>query len=261
MEEKPVAGTLVTVFIYFILSNLIGTAMIAMPEMNFVYYLQEFLFMGCALFFVLLLGYGRIYRRGGFFRTLKAVLPVFLVQGIFAVVTVFAAVLDPETQWKSPALIGAGIIALFEIGFCEESIFRGIAANAVGKKYCKDRKGVWLAAIITGSLFGIVHMTNIFYGVTVPAAIIQSIMASAIGIYFAAVYFRGGNIWALILVHALTDTNSLFTSKFTVISSDIENINELSVASLIALPVFIGMAAFLLRKKKISGIVERFREQ
>lgn len=260
MKEKPVTGTLITVFLYFILSNLIGLAMYAMPDKTYVYYLQEFLFMGCALLFVLILGYGWIYREGGFFRTLKAVLPVFLAQGFFAVGTVLAAILDPETQWKSPAMIGAGIIALFEIGFCEESIFRGIAANVIGKKYCRDRKGVWMAAIITGAMFGIVHVTNVIYGVTIEAAIIQVIMATAIGVFFAAVYFRGGNIWALILVHALTDTNSLFEGKFTEISSDIESINGLSLASLIMFPVFIGMAAFLLRKKKISGIVEKFRE-
>lgn len=261
VRNKPVIGGLLVVILHHIAAHFIGEAMIAMPDKTYVYYLQEILFIGCALIFVLICGYGHVYREGSFWKTLKAAMPIFVLQGLLAVFTVAEAFNNPAGPWKEPLFIIVGLLSLFKIGFCEESIFRGIIANAIGGKYCTDHKGVWKAAVLSGAIFGAVHMANCFAGVAITSALIQSVMAAMLGMFFAAAYFRGGNIWTLMLIHALTDFNSLFSSLFTEAGTQVDAMNELSPVSFVMIPVFIALTAYLLRKKKLDEILTRFHHE
>ena len=83
-------------------------------------------------------------------------------------------------------------------------------------KYAKDKKGLWFATIVSALIFGGIHFTNIFYGVKLMGLIGQVVSACGSGLLLAAIYLRGGNIWVLMLIHALVDAGALLESTFTV---------------------------------------------
>lgn len=210
--------------------------------------------------FVLLVIFGdiKVYIKGNVIDTAFAGAYLIYGQLVLFGTTAVEAIKNPETQWVSPFWIVYGVIELFGIGFREETIFRGIVTNQIAKKYIKDRKGVLFTAAISGIIFGFAHMTNIFYGVNVFNALIQSLAAAGIGFYLSAIYLRGGNLWVLILMHALTDAASLFAATFTRTVTTVDVINELSIVNLSPLVIFGAIGLFLLRKSKCDEIVQRY---
>ena len=206
-----------------------------------------------------LLGYGWCYRRDGFGRTLLAELFLFILQLLALFSAVMLTLSAPDVQWAKPAQIVVGVLTLVGVGIREESLFRGIVANALGISFGGEARGVWRAVILSGLLFGLMHLINLLYGVALRAVLIQTVMAVMIGIYFTAVYYRGGNLWALILLHSLTDTAGLFRSSFTQMSSTVEDISNLNPASLILIPVFLCLTAFLLRRKKMEEVIQNLQ--
>ena len=151
---------------------------------------------------------------------------------------------DGPFVWKSPAGIVEGLLKLAWIAIREEVIFRGIIANVFGAHFAKDYKGLWKAVILSGLIFGAAHLTNVLAGIPLQPVLVQSFVAFVFGMYLTAVYFRGGNLWALILMHAITDASGLFMELFT--EGVVENsaIASLSLANL--LPVVWGMLLLLM---------------
>ena len=82
LREKPVIGGVLVVILYLIITRLIGSVMKILPDGIYVHYLQEFLLIGCGLVFVLICGYEWVYREKGFRKTLKAAMPIFVIQGL-----------------------------------------------------------------------------------------------------------------------------------------------------------------------------------
>ena len=206
-----------------------------------------------------LLGYGWCYRRGGFGRTLLVGLFYLILQLLALVITVSLTLSEPELQWAKPAQIAVGVLMLIGVGVREESLFRGVVSSALGIHWGRDARGVWKAVILSGLLFGLMHLVNLGYGIALRAVLIQTAMAVMIGIYFTAVYYRGGSLWALILLHTLTDTAGLFRSSFTQLSNGVQDINNLSPVSLALIPVFLGLTVFLLRRKKMAEVIQRLQ--
>lgn len=132
--------------------------------------------------------------------------------------------------------------------------------NNLGIACEKDLRGVWKAVIISGLIFGLSHLTNIFSGVNPARALIQVVSACAIGMYYTAVYFRGGNFWALVLIHSLTDAGGLFRSAFTTAETTVGAINNLSITGMVMIPIYLGITVFLLRKKKMDAVFENLKQ-
>ncbi len=210
--------------------------------------------------FVLLLIFGdlKVYIKGSVIDTAFAGAYLLFGQLMLFGTTLAENMKNPDTNWVSPAWIVYGIVELVGVGFREETVFRGIVTNQIAKKYVKDRKGVLLTALISSVIFGFAHMTNVFYGVSVWSAVIQSLAAMGIGFYLSAVYLRGGNIWVLILMHTVTDAASLFEACFTKTVTSVDVINQLSLINLTPLLVFGAAGLFLLRKSKCAQIIERY---
>ena len=81
--------------------------------------------------------------------------------------------------------------------------------------------------------------------------------ACGAGLLYAAIYYRGGSIWVLILNHFMTDAASLFTTLFTVTEATAASaVNDLDFGNLFPLFISTGIAIFLLRKSKIHEAVE-----
>lgn len=156
------------------------------------------------------------------------------------------------------------------IGVVEELLCRGWLQNQFIKKFGNDRKGVIFSIIISGSVFGLMHITNLFYGQDLFTTISQILYAIFMGVSFGAIYYKTKNIWSVIILHALWDFSVLFAdiniaSTCVEITSQINNIT--SILGLFALfsSLFtsfpqIAIILMLFGKNDInSGIDEKFR--
>ena len=123
--------------------------------------------------------------------------------------------------------------------------------ESVSGTFSKTKRGILWAVILSGVLFGAVHLTNISQGVTVTSAMIQAINAAFLGVIFGAVYARSGNIWLVMTFHALVDFASLMGSGIFGTGTTVEQINQMSAANLIAVPVLLIPCIVPLRPKKL----------
>lgn len=116
--------------------------------------------------------------------------------------------------WLTIIIIFIGTMAA---GFCEEVLFRGIVLNTL-----RNKNSIVLPMLVSSIGFSIFHITTIFTGKTLYAAIFNVIIASLLGFSFAALALILNNITPLILYHGLWN--------FILIASDSLNIT-LSQAS------------------------------
>ena len=97
----------------------------------------------------------------------------------------------PEKLYFGPTQIYLILAVTISAGICEELLFRGIILNTLRDFLGRDTfSGTVLALVISSIVFGALHLTNIFSGVSVFAAVLQAITAFALGIYYGAIYCR-----------------------------------------------------------------------
>lgn len=259
-RQHPIPDCIIVALLVFLLLGAVGLLRKQLPESMAVDYARNLVNILWPLGLTLLLGYGWCYRRGSFGKTLFAGLAALILFTVTFLIRAGQSLLADDTPWKNAAGIILGIINIFGIGFREETIFRGVIANNLGIAFGKDARGVWKAVILSGLIFGLVHLANIVYGVDPLHALIQTVSACAIGIYYTAIYFRGGSLWALVLLHCMTDAGGMFRSAFTTAATQTGQVNELSVTGLVMVPIYIGIAVFLLRKKKMDAVLENLNQ-
>lgn len=149
--------------------------------------------------------------------------------------------------------------SMFAVGFSEELLFRGLIQNVLADCFGRDTaRGVWLTAIVSGVIFGLTHLSNIFTaGITLLAGAMQAVAAAGVGVYFGAIYARCGNLWVLICLHSLNDFAALVTSGLWETGSVVETISSYGPERLLSVILYGGLAAFLLRRKKMAQITGR----
>jgi membrane protease YdiL (CAAX protease family) len=92
---------------------------------------------------------------------------------------------------KNTLLLVIGALTVIMVApICEEIFFRGILFRVL-----RSRTGFWVAAVIDGVLFGLVHGVN----VVLPVLIF-------LGIVLCWVFERTGTLFATIAIHALNNT-------------------------------------------------------
>jgi membrane protease YdiL (CAAX protease family) len=155
-------------------------------------------------------------------------------------------------------MIVFGVFSVIGVGVREECLCRGVIQNIIAKKYANSVKGIWITVIVSAIIFGLLHVPNILVGMKPLALLSQVLTATFTAIFFGAVYLRSGSIWALILIHTLTDLASLAKSMFYEGVSDVDIANELSLKwdSIVVYLIFLGVSAFLLRPSKCKQIYE-----
>lgn len=103
------------------------------------------------------------------------------------------------------------IIYVVLIGLFEEIFFRGIIENELLEKYSSNKKEILISIIISGVVFGAVHLTNLFAGQDLLTTMMQFVQTTAIGILFGTVYYKTRNIWAMIFLHSFYDFSVLLS--------------------------------------------------
>lgn len=252
-------------FIIFLLIDFsllgLGQLLSLLPPTLPMIYLFEIILMIVPAAFVFFFGFSSAFKKGSFLRGLLYGLPFIALQ-LFTLATFFTGTLgNPEVNWKPWYLIIYGVFSVFGIGFREECIYRATIQNVVAKKHANSVKGIWITVIIGAFIFGLTHVSNLFFGVEPLAVLTQAISSTFVGLLFGAIYLRCGNIWVLILIHTLTDIAGLSGSTFLNIS-DVEDISQLSSSLswgwLLLRLAYVGFAIFLLRPSKCKQICENF---
>ena len=139
------------------------------------------------------------------------------------------------------------------VGVAEEFLFRGVIAETLLEHFGTSRAGVWKACLLSGLYFGAAHLTNLT-GSAPLGVLMQCVFAASLGTLLAAVYFRTGNIWVTVFIHAAMDITSMLIGGLYGTQTVADSISTYDITMLTSIAVYLIPTAFLLRKKKLSEV-------
>ena len=139
------------------------------------------------------------------------------------------------------------------VGVAEEFLFRGVVAETLLEHFGTSRGGVWKACLLSGLYFGAAHLTNLT-GSAPLGVLMQCVFAASLGTLLAAVYFRTGNIWVTVFIHAAMDITSMLIGGLYGTETVADSISTYDITMLTSIAVYLIPTAFLLRKKKLSEV-------
>lgn len=166
----------------------------------------------------------------------------------------YVQALDADAKLVSALEIVFFVLTMFLIGWTEELIFRGVVMNLFLERFSKTKRGILASVILSSVLFGAVHLTNISSGVSLASASIQAVTAGLLGVILGAVYVRSGNLWLVIMYHALVDFAGLMGSGLFGGGTPVDQINQMSAANLIMVPILLIPCVILLRPRKLQEL-------
>lgn len=121
----------------------------------------------------------------------------------------------------------------------EEVVFRGIFIHNLRESGRSDMAALLIPALI----FGVVHLTNAVNG-DIAQALVQTGYAVVVGLVFGAIYIRTGDLFSVILAHAVTDITS------RVFAATINTSTTVLIAFMVMLALEAVYAFWLVGKKK-----------
>ena len=139
------------------------------------------------------------------------------------------------------------------VGIAEEFLFRGVIAETLLEHFGTSRGGIWKACLLSGLLFGCAHLTNLLSSAPL-GVLMQCIFAASLGVLYAAIYFRTGNLWVTVFLHGGTDIISMLVGGLYGTESVAESVSSYDASMLLSVLVYLIPAAILLRKKKIGEV-------
>ena len=196
---------------------------------------------------------GLLRRRGsGFFNgLLVGMYPLVLIGYSLYTKLMFGM---PEDGQLQPAFsIFSFFLSMALVGVAEEFIFRGVIAQSLLEHFGTGRAGVWKACLLSGLYFGAAHLTNLT-GSAPLGVLMQCVFAASLGTLLAAVYFRTGNIWVTVFIHAAMDITSMLIGGLYGTQTVADSISTYDITMLTSIAVYLIPTAFLLRKKKLSEV-------
>lgn len=139
------------------------------------------------------------------------------------------------------------------VGVAEEVLFRGVIGQTLLEHFGTSRAGIWKACLLSGLLFGGAHLVNILSSAPL-GVLMQCLFAASLGVLYAAIYFRTGNLWATTFLHATMDITSMLIGGLYGTESVADTVSSYDPSMLISVLVYLIPAAILLRKKKIKEV-------
>lgn len=119
------------------------------------------------------------------------------------VATAFCIGLTPfdnkPTIWR---VIVEGVVYYIGVGIMEELYLRGLLQNIIEKCFGKRKNATLYAILIASVLFGLGHIFGAL-GQPIVTIIAKAVWATALGVYFGAVYVVSKNLWVPIILHLI----------------------------------------------------------
>ena len=132
---------------------------------------------------------------------IKRGIPIFVVS-LISLMSSVTGIMGEELN--VPNLISLIILAV-TIGMAEEFFFRGFIQGEIVDAYGKTRKQVITSVVVSGVIFGLVHLTNTLSGQDIITTLMQVLQASSLGILLGSIYFITKNIWSVVFLHSFYD--------------------------------------------------------
>ena len=160
----------------------------------------------------------------------------------------------PENGTLQPAVRICTFLAnMAMVGVAEEFIFRGVIAQTLLEHFGTSRAGVWKACLLSGVLFGAAHLTNIL-GSAPFGVLMQCVFAASLGVMFAAIYFRTGNLWVTVFLHSAMDIAAMLIGGLYGTTTVAEAVSGYDASMLLSVLLYLIPTAFLLRRKKLPEV-------
>lgn len=145
-------------------------------------------------------------------------------------------------------------------GIGEEMFVRVLPISVMMRDWM-DEKHVPFITYATAVIFGLIHLSNISVGAPVDITMIQIVIAIGIGIIFAAVYLRTGNILLCIILHTVHDMLS-----FMIVGGTENGVMQTittydAITSIIIGIVGAVVGTYLIRKAVRTDIVTVWKER
>lgn len=159
------------------------------------------------------------------------------------------------------------VVSMLMVGVTEEIEARALIGETFLEHFGTERSGAIKAAALSGLIFGAMHLTNAING-DLTSTLVQVATCATSGFLYGAVYFRGGNIWSIALIHGLNDVAASLATVLFLGGVELEQAavatESLSIASF-AYPAFIGildivLALYLLRPRKAGEVKQSWPE-
>lgn len=197
---------------------------------------------------------GLLRRRGGFLRGIACGAFMIASFALFCLYVV-ANVVEYGAELPSSNVITTVFVYYLLVGIGEEFLARGVSAETLLAHFGLERSGVLKACALSGVIFGVMHIVNLFQA-DVTSVLFQVVTASGLGMLFAAIYFRCGNIWACIVLHMLWDATFFIAAIVPSNASTSTVGGSGSAGSFVFFAMTVAVTAFLLRKKKLPQVKE-----
>lgn len=93
-----------------------------------------------------------------------------------------------------------GIVYYIGVAFMEELYLRGLLQNLIEKLFGKRKNASLFAVLIASLLFGLGHIFGAL-GQPIMTIVFKTVWATALGIYFGAIYVKTRNFWVPVILH------------------------------------------------------------
>ena len=130
-----------------------------------------------------------------------------------------------------------------EPGIAEEWLYRFAILTLLLQVFRHRRHQLDWAVWLSGGLFGLWHVTNVFAGQPLSATIEQMIFAATLGWFLAVTYLYSGSILVPMVIHAAIDILSMMASgSQTMVKPDAFEWQTIAVTML----MFVGLTVYFL---------------
>lgn len=127
--------------------------------------------------------------------------PVFLVSLLFV-----AAYLSMGVHQREHSDIGSDLLIQFINAFGEELLFRGVIFVILLSL------PAWQAIVLNGILFGAMHLIHGYMDASWASAITQASITAMGGMMFAAIRYRTGSLWLVVILHMLKNLSVMYSN-------------------------------------------------
>ena len=88
------------------------------------------------------------------------------------------------------------------VGVVEEVLFRGVILYALVRVWGGTWRGLSGAVLLSAFLFGILHLLQVFAGLSFNLALVAALESTISGIWWGAFVLLAGTIWPILAIHA-----------------------------------------------------------
>ena len=106
---------------------------------------------------------------------------------------------NKPTIWR---VVIEGIVYYIGVGIMQELYLRGLLQNIIEKWFGERKSATLYAVLIASVLFGLGHIFGAL-GQPIVTIIAKAVWATALGVYFGAVYVTSKNLWVPIILHLI----------------------------------------------------------